>query len=512
MRISTSQLSLSGIDVILEKQARLQEIQQQVATGKRIINPSDDPAGAARIVDLKQTVEQAEQFQSNIVIARQRQQYEEASLTSIGDVLQRVRELALQGNNDSQNNTTRRNIASEIRERLSELVELANTKDANGEYLYAGFQGKTRPFEQLANGTFAFNGDDGQRMIQIDQSRQIADSDSGNYVFRAIKNGNGTFTTLDTAANKGTGTIDPGDITDPAAYVRDTYTVRMADTTSVAGGAIGITDANANDTLAYELRVNGTLVYTGAEGSSRTQAQLAADIAAQSGTTGVTAYVSGGVLYLANTTPTGNAITVSETLTGATEDTDTVTGYFGSSLTGLTTPTATVTFDAPSSGYVIIDSGSNIDAAGTFTDGGQITFNGMRTSISGAPQNGDTFTISPSVNQDVFTTVQNLANALESSGNLTQLHNAINRVLVDIDRAQDRILEVRGSIGGRLNALDSQESNNEDFLLTIQTALAGVEDVDLSEAISLLNFQEVGLQAAQQSYLRIQNLSLFDLL
>lgn len=516
MRISTLQMQLNGVNAIIEQQIKASKTQQQLATGKRIISPSDDPAGAARILELNETIAANEQFQENAGTAQARLNLEESAISNVENIIQRVRELTIQGNNDSQTNETRQGIALELRQRLDELISLANTRDANGEYIFAGFQGLTQPFSRTSGNTFSYSGDDGQRFVQIGPSRQVAIGDSGTQVFRAIRNGNGTFTAADNLNNTGSGIIDPGTVTNPTLYDKDTYTVVLGNQTNVIGGAIGINDANANDVLTYELRINGTLVYTGAEGSTRTQGQLAADINTQMGVTGVQAFVDNGVLFLANTTPTGQPITVAETLVGATEDTDTVTGYFGSSLTGLTTPTATVTLAAPATGYVVLDSANNIETSGTYQSEGVISFNGIQTNIKDAPDNGDRFTLAPSNNQDIFTNIQNIITALEtgggSSGNIAAFHNAVNRGLVDLDRTQDKLLSIRAGLGGRLKSIENQQGINEDFILNLKETRSNIKDLDFASAISQLNLELVTLEAAQQSFIQVQGLSLFNFL
>lgn len=516
MRISTTQIYRTSIDAILDQQAHNAKTQLQIATGKRVLKPSDDPAASAKILELRNALSVNDQYLVNSDAARARLNREENALVGVENILLRVRELAVQGNNDSQSSVSRGDIAAEINERIEELIGIANTRDANGEYLFSGFQRLTQPFSRNATGTVTYAGDQGQRFLQIGPSRQLADGDSGSEVFLEVKNGNGTFTVTDNTSNTGSGIIDPGSVVDISAYDNDTYTLILADSTTVAGGAIGITDANANDTLQYELRVNGTLVYTANEGDSRTQAQLAADIAAQSGTTGVTAYVDGGTLYLANTTPSGQAITITETLTGASEEADTVTGYFGSVLTGVSSPSATVTFDADASGYVVLDSSSNIETSGTYQEVAFITFNGIQTSVSGTPDNGDRFTLAPSVNQSLFTTLQNLVTTLESAAVIeadrAAFHNAMNRFLVDIDQTQTHNLEVRGRVGSRMNSVDDQENMNEVSTLQIRETLSRVEDLDFADAVSRFNLQLIALQAAQQTFIRLQGLTLFNFL
>ena len=195
MRISTLNIERAGIDSILNQQATLSNTQQQVASGKRIVTPSDDPADATRILDLKKTQARTEQFQDNITLAENRLEREEVALTGAIDVLQRIRELAIQGLNGTQGSANRISMAGEIRSRLDELMGLANSQDAGGEYLFSGYQTRTKPFvgdPNLANGaTFSYVGDQGQRESQISSTRQIATNDPGSEIFMGVADDNG---------------------------------------------------------------------------------------------------------------------------------------------------------------------------------------------------------------------------------------------------------------------------------------------------------------------------------
>jgi flagellar hook-associated protein 3 FlgL len=72
------------------------------------------------------------------------------------------------------------------------------------------------------------------------------------------------------------------------------------------------------------------------------------------------------------------------------------------------------------------------------------------------------------------------------------------------------VLELRTSVGARLNTIDSQGLVSEDQTLQLKAALSSIEDLDYAEAISRFNLQQVALQAAQQTYVQLGRLSLFD--
>ena len=188
---------------------------------------------------------------------------------------------------------------------------------------------------------------------------------------------------------------------------------------------------------------------------------------------------------------------------------------------GITDPAAwlpddyTITF-LTATGYEVRDGGGGLVTSGTYASGAAIAFNGVTLSISGAPAAGDEFSVTPSAYQDVLTTVQDLIDALETpAGNpagRARFHNAMNRALTDLDQDLGHMLEVRSGLGTRLNAVDNQKDLNDAFALILETTRSEVEDLDYAEAVSRLNRQLLALEAAQQTYVKVQGLSLFNFL
>lgn len=400
MRISTSQFFNSSVNAMLDNQSTLSKTQLQLSTGRRILTPADDPTGSEQILNLNQVVENTNQYQRNADMARSRQQLEESTLGNAGDLMQRVHELVVQANNDSQTPDTRQYIAQELQQLRAQLIQMANTRDTNGDYLFAGSNGKIQPFAETTAGQVQYLGDQSTRYLQIGPTQQIADSDPGSDVFQGARNGNGTFTTASNAANTGTGVLNPGTVSNPTAVLAHNYQINFTSATT------------------YDV---------------------------------------------------------------------------------VDTTTATTVL-----------------AAQTYVDGGAIGFNGIQVSIGGAPASGDSFTIAPSSHQDVFATVQNIIDALDTysttGAGLAQLHNAMNRGMVDLDQAMGNFFDIRARAGARLNAIDSQKGANDAFVLDAQQALSQVQDLDYAEAVSRMNRQMLSLEAAQQTFAKVQGLSLFNFL
>jgi len=527
-----------GVKSMLAQQAQLSQTQLQLASGKKILTPSDDPGASAKVLGLNEVIAQTGQYSENITVARSRLELEEGSLAEVNESLFRIRELAVQGANATQTPETRLGIAEEVRLILEGLVATGNKRDANGEFIFSGFQSKTTAFARDGQGGFTYNGDQGQRFLQISPSRQVAVGDSGDEVFMAIKNGNGNFAVSDDVTNLGSGVIDPGSITNPTQYVADTYDIVMAGaaTTATADGVIGAPVDNAptvND-LRYRLQINGfDVIEDSVAYADVNQLRDAINNSTLNppSVTGVTAYVipdANGIdqLHLVNNAPSNAPITVTESMVDVTavpgpqpiDTADTLTGYFGTQLVGddASTTITGQTITLPSSvatEYLVLDSLGNVVTSGQYEDGGQIAFNGMQTYITGEPTAADRFAIEPSQNQDLFSTVQNLVDALSGSNGVgAEFSNAINRVLIDLNQSEVNIDVIRARIGGRLNAIDNQDNVNQDYVVQMRETLSGLQDLDYAEASGRMQMQLVGLQAAQQSFIKIQGLSLFNYL
>ncbi|MGV6852424.1 MAG: flagellar hook-associated protein FlgL [bacterium] len=397
MRISTQQLFQQGIQGMRNQQGRLAETQNQLARGEKITTPADDPAGAVRAQEIQRKKDTANQYIDNNSVLESRLNLEEISLRDAGDNVQRFRELMLQANNDGNDQTSRDAIGQEMRQLLDELVGLANTQDANGEYIFAGTQTSTEPFAD-AGTSFVYNGDTGSREVQISPVRKIANGNPGNEIFMEVLDGNGTFKVSEASTNTGSGVIDPGTVLDASLFVQDTYTISII---------------------------------------------------------------------------------------------------------------------APSN-YEVRDSSLALVSSGAYVEGESISFLGVQSKITGEPAIGDQFTITPSVEQSVFDTYRNVISIVEDTQNNlssnSEFHNAMNSEAPALDQAFDKFLNVRTDVGARLNVTEKQLEIQQDLVLSYEEALSAVKDLDYAEAISQFQLQSISLQAAQQSFAQIQQLSLFNFL
>lgn len=217
IRISSQQIFSGGINRMQDLSGNLNQTQEQISTGKRINKPSDDPVAAARILKLDQELSRIETYQRNAGLAENRLQREESALESSVDIIQRVRELTVQAGNGSLSANDRKSISSELKERLGQLANITNTRDASGEYIFSGFQGNTAAFAKDDSGSWAYQGDEGQRVLEIDDGVTVPISDHGKGIFENVAS-TPTFSTEVAPGDTSGATISRGTVVNQDEY------------------------------------------------------------------------------------------------------------------------------------------------------------------------------------------------------------------------------------------------------------------------------------------------------
>lgn len=403
MRISTNTIYEAGSARLSELQAGLVRQQGQIASGRRMLTPADDPVAAARALEVTQTQSANTQFGVNRQNVKDSLSQEESTLQSVTSLLQDAKTLTVNAGNATLNDADRKSLATQLQGQFNQLFGLANSTDSTGNYLFAGYQTTAQPFVQSAAGA-SYLGDQGQRMLQVGPAQQMAMSDTGNAVFEQNKTGNGIFSTAATASNAGSGIASPGSVVNAAALTGHTYNLNFTSATT------------------YDV-------------------------------------VDASTLPAPTTLSTGNA----------------------------------------------------------YVSGQSISFDGLQLDVQGSPAAGDQFTVQPSTNQSIFTTLKNLINVLNTptAGNAAaqaKLTTGLSIANGNISNALDNVLTVRATIGSRLHSIDSLDSNGSDKDLQYSQTLSQLQDLDYSKAITQLTQQQTTLTAAQQSFVKISGLSLFNYL
>ncbi|WP_417685834.1 flagellar hook-associated protein FlgL [Pseudidiomarina gelatinasegens] len=186
MRISTLTMYNQNVSSMNRQQGEFMKIGQQIASGKRIVNISDDPQAMTQAINIGQSKAVSTQFSEARVGVRNALSQEESVLNSVNDVYSRARTLMVQASSDTLSDPDRASVASELRGLYESLVGLANTRDGNGRYLFGGYQDDTAPFVRDVNGDVNFVGNPNVREQQVDGERRMEIGHSGNDIFRSV--------------------------------------------------------------------------------------------------------------------------------------------------------------------------------------------------------------------------------------------------------------------------------------------------------------------------------------
>ncbi len=264
MRVSSQTLSQSWLAATRRSQADLLRTQLQVATGKNILSPADDPEGAMRILGLTQAMDRVAVHQDHAEAARRRLSLEEQALAQVSGVLDRMRELSIRASSPALDDAGRAGLATEVRALQDQMLQLANSQDGRGEYLFAGTRVTTEPFT-VAAGQVGYQGDQGTRRLEIGDGRYLEDGEPGDRVFMAVPGGNGRFAVDAAPSNTGTGVIASSSLVDPAAWSGQSFTVRFTgpgvwEASDGGGNVVASGTHTPGDNLAFagiEFRLDG---------------------------------------------------------------------------------------------------------------------------------------------------------------------------------------------------------------------------------------------------------------
>ncbi|ENO94885.1 MULTISPECIES: flagellar hook-associated protein FlgL [unclassified Thauera] len=398
MRVSTSMIYDKGVGSIQQQWKNILQTQQQVSTGRRVLTPADDPIASARALELGQTKAVNSQFSVNIGYADDAMKLLESRLQSAGSVLQYARERAVQAGNGTLASEDLRYMAADMKAQFEAMLALANSQDGTGDYIFGGYRSQQQPYSGGLSGV-AYNGDQGERSIQVSASRYMAVSLPGSDVFDR------------------TLALSPASI-------------KVYSSTGAAGAdgpAVTAVDASAvREGTRYQFEYD--------------------------------------------------ALAASYSVTRIGQDGQPV---------------------APSPGSFAIGSTPTIDG---------ITFD-LSATPAASPAAYEVFV--PSTN--LLNNMAMFAAALEKPG-VSGMTGAVAFALETFDAGQESLLRTRAQIGSQLTETEALANLGSDLDLQYATTLSGLQDVDYAEAISRLTQQQTYLQAAQQSFMRVSGLSLFNYL
>jgi flagellar hook-associated protein 3 FlgL len=485
MRISSQVFFMRNTASLMEQQASLSDQNVHLSSTKRVMNASDDPVAIATIQRLKQELSVGEQYIANGETAQSANELSDTVLSQSTYILQRVRELIVSGSNGTNSEASREAIAVELEGLKEELMGIANTQDGNGQYIYAGYEVNTQPFQLNEFGEVEYQGDSGERSIRIGSGVTVKANDAGDKVFMNVAEGNGTFVSEIGGNNSGSGVISAGNVVNENSardYLDQDYTIAITDGAngpeySVYGLKEDIVSGEADVRISsVDASITGTVTIQFLETS--TSGEFYIFVNGQSSSPDV---------YDANDSNTQeiNINGTSIEIGGLPKDNDSF------ELTQFITPTP-------------------------YQDNQAISFNGIKTTIKGEVDSGDSFTLRQSEEKDMFAMIQGAIDTLRITGtddvSGAERTTAFSMSLLQIDNAIDNIISTQTSVGARLNTIDNQYDSLLDFNLTTQTHLSSLEDLDMAAAISEYQQQYSMLEVSQQTFVQLQQLSLFNLI
>lgn len=448
--------------------SRYSQLQQQVASGKRISKLSDDPAAALRILPLRNDIRNLAQLGDNVALARETLNTGAASLEDASALMQRVRELTTQAANGTMSSSDRSSVGAEIEQLLSQLVSIGNSRRGD-RYLFGGTASGTPPFalqDGEGGARVTYQGNHETLDVEVAPGVSTALNVPGDGIFLQRDRGPTTFTPRTAGQATGAVPVSRGD-------------------TGIGFGELQIGFAG--------LHTDAPSTVTAGSGATTALGQLSFAF----GSAPATLSIGGGPsvpLPATNTAfTTADGRTISLTVTGVPAVTNgTFTSRASLSTDGGQTSTEISDFSADSvavtnsfDGNVLYVDPRNLTRAG----GEQVKFSG-------------TF--------DAFTTLITMRDLLRNEGGLpdAEIRDRIAQMLTEVDSAHDAVLDGVRELGFRSSSMDVLQNRVEGLSISRMDSLSLVQDSDLAESALELQRQDLSYQAALQVSARVMQTSL----
>ncbi|MET1068404.1 MAG: flagellar hook-associated protein 3 [Pseudomonas prosekii] len=486
----------------------------------RINTAADDPLGAGRLLKLGQQSAALEQYTTNINTTKSALSLQETTLTSIGSALQRAKEIGLAANNGIATDADRKAYAAEISQIQQQVLGLMNSKDANGNYLFAGSKTDTPPYSPNSDGTFSYSGDQSSIDLGIGDGMTVATNTTGWDAFQQTINTSRTQTSMTApAVDDGRVVLSQGTVGTAATYNAkfaggEPYTVSFLSSTQLK-----ITDALGNDVTA-EASQNG--VISNRNGANQQVSfrgvDLQLNINLKAGDTNPDAVIAGLSFTLSATPDTFNTSRSPGNVSTAVITSSTVTDQAaynkafpaGGAVLKFTSATDFDLYAAP------VTADSRPVSSGTMV-GNNATAAGVTFAVNGTPTGGDQFVSQSNDHQtqNVLDTLGKMITALNTpiDGDAVakqKFQGAMEAGLGNIDSATNQLGSAVTSIGARGQSLDSQTTTNESLTLANTATQSSIRDSDPAEVMTRLTLQQTMLQAAQLAFSKITSLGLFN--
>lgn len=520
MRISTAQFYESSAANYQKNFSNVVKSSEEASSLVRVNTAADDPVGASRLLQLGQQASMLDQYSANMTTIKGTLGQTEAVMTSIGNVLQRAKELALGAGNAGYTDADRQANASELGQIEEQLLSLMNTKDENGKYIFSGSKGDVVPFSRNTDGSYTYNGDQVTLDLPIGDTQSMATNSTGWDVFQQAINTTRTQTTLTApAVDDGRVVLSNGQVESDVTYNAkfrsgEPYTVSF-----VSGTQLQITDSLGNDVTA-EASQNGVFSSTSGAATQTVSFRgidLNLNINLQVGDV-PGAVITGHSFTLAakpdsfNTSRSpGNpsaALVTGASVTNSTNYHASFPG--GGAILKFTSATNFELYAAP------LTASSKPVSTGTMA-GTTATASGVSFTVAGTPGAGDQFSVAVNTHQtqNILDTVSQLKTALSTPTNnnpiaIQQMNAAVTAGIGNLSSGMDQLASSISSVGGRGASLDTQTDINQSLALANTQTQSAIRDSDPAEVMTRLTLQQTMLQASQLAFSKIAQLGLFN--
>lgn len=513
MRISTAQFYESSAANYQKNFSNVVKSSEEASSLVRVNTAADDPVGASRLLQLGQQASMLDQYKTNTSTIKATLAQTESVMTSITNVLQRAKELAIGANNAGYTDADRQSNASELGQIEEQLLSLMNSQDENGKYIFSGSKGDTVPFTRNSDGTYSYNGDQVTLNLPVGDSMSMATNSTGWEVFQQAINTSRTQVTG--SMNDGLVTLSDGHVTSNVTYndkfrAGEPYVVDF-----VSGTQLRITDRFGTDRT-NEATQGGVIT------SDKNQNVNFRGVDLTLNFNDPNAVLTGRTFSLAAKPDTfnvsrgpGNPSVVQATSTKITNPSAYHASFpNGSAVLKFTSDTAFDLYAAP------ITSDSKPVSSGTMV-GNTATASGVEFTLNNTAADplaaGDQFNVAVNTHetQNILDTVSQLKTALNTPTNgdvvaIQKQQAAMTSGMGNLASGLDQLSSGVSSVGGRGSALNTQSDTNEALVLANAQTQSGIRDSDPAEVMTRLTLQQTMLQASQLAFSKIAQLGLFN--
>ena len=187
MRVTQAGFYNQASQQMREQQAKVFETQAQLSSGKKLQKPSDDPALATKINNLKSQIDVNQRYLTNLNRMEDTLKMQESTVAGSIELVSRIKELSVQGANDTYNASDRKTMAIEVKELIRALADLGNMRGTDGAYLFSGYSQGQAPFSESASGAVTYTGSADSLKVMVDDGRRMQLGISGADIFGSVK-------------------------------------------------------------------------------------------------------------------------------------------------------------------------------------------------------------------------------------------------------------------------------------------------------------------------------------